>query len=118
MRGIRDYASHWAGALLPPTVWLVQFEAMFALVDRTCATGNLLPLHLCAAASLLLTLGAGSLALYHWNHLGKGWPTESDGGIHASWRLLAALGILTSPVFSLLIIAQWIATFMIPPCQR
>jgi hypothetical protein len=67
---------------------------------------------------LFITLGAGALALYHWNRLGKAWPADTEGGLHASWRFLAALGMLTSPLFTSLIVAQWIALLMISPCQR
>jgi hypothetical protein len=92
----------WTGLLLAPAAWLASLEVGYVLVRPGCAAGTALPLHATHAAFLLLALG----------------------GLMVAWRarrverdFLATLGVGTSALFALVLVAQWIPTFLIQPCQ-
>jgi hypothetical protein len=106
----------WTGVLLPPIVLLIDLEVAYALVPRACASRNSLPVHLSHLICLALVLFAGITALRCWRALGSTWPGE-DGSSVASSRFLAGLGLLLSALSALVIIAMWIPSFMLDPCQ-
>jgi hypothetical protein len=106
----------WTGVLLPPIVLLIDLEVAYALVPAACARRNSLPVHLSHLISLALVLFAGITALRCWRVLGSTWPAE-DGSTVARNRFLAGLGLLLSALFGLMIVAMWIPSFMLDPCQ-
>jgi hypothetical protein len=106
----------WTGLLLAPLAWLLNISAGYALVPRACATGNHLPGHLVHLVCLLLALGGALVAWRLWQAIGSRWP-EDEGGPAARSRFMAATGVLTSLLFALVIVAQWVPSFMISPCQ-
>jgi hypothetical protein len=92
----------WAGLLLAPAAWLASLEVGYLLVRPGCLAGTALPQHAAHAAFLVLALG----------------------GLVVAWRVrrvqrdfLATLGVGTSALFALVLVAQWIPTFLIQPCQ-
>ena len=54
--------------------------------------------------------------LREWHHLGRGWPAGSEGDEQGRTRFLAVSGIVSSALFSLIILAQAITGFFISPC--
>jgi hypothetical protein len=114
--GPRALLGQGAAVLGGPLVWLAQFQLNYALVPRMCAAGTALPLHLVFVVALLLVAGAGLLAWRTWRTAGAGWPSSDEGGPVGRSRLLGALGLMTSTLFSLVILAQWIPTFIVDPC--
>lgn len=106
----------WIGVLVPPIVFLIDLEVAYALVPTACSTRNRLPVHLVHLASLLLMLFAWVTARRCWKATGSTWPVE-EGGPLGSRRLLAGIGMLLSGFVALVIVAMWIPSFILDPCQ-
>jgi hypothetical protein len=106
----------WTGLLLAPVAFLANLEIGYALVPAACTARSTLPLHLVNAASLALALVGGLIAWRSWNTVGRVWPNGEAGPIGRS-RFLAALGVLLAAQFALVILAQWLAVFLLDPCQ-
>ena len=107
----------WAGVLVGPVVWLVQFQTNYTLVTLTCNHGHLWALHAVSVLALLLTAGAGVLAWGKWRESGGGLAEEGRGGVVPRSRFMSVLGLLVSGMFFLVIFAQWIASWVFGPCQ-
>lgn len=107
----------WVGLLLPPLAWSVALEVLYLLTDYGCATTNFLPNHIVSAGALVLSLLGGFIAWTNWQRSGGEWPSDASGPIPRS-RFMAALGLLTSALFSALIIAQWLPTILGVPCVK
>ncbi|HEX5575147.1 MAG TPA: hypothetical protein VFX42_04680 [Gemmatimonadales bacterium] len=106
----------WIGVLLPPIVFLIDLEVAYALVPTACSIRNRLPVHLVHLASLLLMLFAWATAWRCWKATGAIWPAE-EGGPLARSRFMAGLGLLLSGFVALVIVAMWIPSFILDPCQ-
>lgn len=107
----------WTGFLLPPLSWSVALELLYLLTDYGCATTNFLPNHIVSAVALMLSLLGGLIAWTNWQKSGAVWPSDASGPVPRS-RFMATLGLLTSALFSALIIAQWLPTILGVPCVK
>jgi hypothetical protein len=107
----------WVGFLLPPLAWSVALETLYLFSDYGCETLNFMPNHIVSASALLLSLIGGAVAWRNWKRSGAQWPGDDSGPIPRS-RFMAALGLLTCPLFSALIIAQWLPTALGVPCGK
>jgi NhaP-type Na+/H+ or K+/H+ antiporter len=106
----------WAGVLLPPIVWAIQMEINYALVRRACSTERNLALYAVTIMALALTLVSTLISWSTWRKSGMGWPSEAaDARTRKSF--LSVLGLLSSAMFFLVILAQGIATVFFHPCQ-
>jgi hypothetical protein len=112
----REIRALWAGLLLPPIAFLIDLEAAYALVPKACSSRNEFPVHLVHVACLLLALIGGLIAWHWWKLRGATWPRE-EGGALARSRFMAGLGLLMSALFVLVIVAMWIPSFVLNPCQ-
>src|SRR4051794_12071882 len=107
----------WGGVLAGPIAWLVQFQIRYSLVPWVCTRHKPFVLHTVAGVFLLLVVVAGIFCWRTWVMAGKQWPTETESGPKARNVFLSLLGMLTSSLFALLIIAQGIPAFILDPCQ-
>jgi len=107
----------WVGFLLPPLAWSAGLETLYLFSDHGCDTLNFLPNHIVSAVALILSLVGGAVAWSNWKRSGSEWPGDASGPIPRS-RFMAALGLLTSALFSTLIIAQWLPTALGVPCGK
>jgi hypothetical protein len=112
----RRLAALWTGLLLPPLAFLINLEVGYALVTRSCDRGDQLLIHLTHLACLLLSLVGGWAAWRLWQAEGAEWPGQGGGTVGRT-RFMAGLGLLTGPMFILVIVAQWIPGFLLSPCQ-
>lgn len=112
----RQIRALWVGLLLAPIAFLVNLEAAYALVPTACSSHQEIPVHLVHLACLLLALYGLVTAWRGWKVLGATWPSE-EGDSLARSRFLAGTGLLVSAMFVLVILAQWIPSFMLDPCQ-
>ena len=109
-------AGQVAGVLVPPLATLAGMEASYALVGPACSSGHALALHLTRLVTLLIVVGAGLLAWREWRAVGIEHP--GDGGSPGTrGRFLSWVGVLAAGLFTLVVIAQWIAAFFLSPCQ-
>jgi cytochrome c biogenesis factor len=106
----------WAGLLLAPTAFLLNLELAYAVVPHACSSQNRLPVHLVHLVCLAIALVGGAFALRSWRYCGETWPGEEGGPVSRS-RFMAGLGLLLSVLFALVIVAQWIPSFVLSPCQ-
>jgi hypothetical protein len=112
----RQIRALWIGLLLAPVAFLINLEVAYALVPTACSSRTELPVHLVHIACLLLTLYGLLTAWHAWKLTGAAWP-GSQGDRLARSRFMAGTGILVSAMFVLVIVAQWIPSFVLDPCQ-
>jgi len=111
---VRGPSRLWIG-LLPPLGWFVYLLVNYMLVPQACAAGTVLPLYIATVVALLTAAGAGVVAWRIWQQVEPEWPDEAGGVIPRS-RFLAVLGLLSSGLFFLVILAQGIPTLILHPC--
>jgi hypothetical protein len=106
----------WTGVLAGPIVWLLSFEANYALAPWACIFQTKLALYLVSLAALILCAGSGIIAWRQWIELGKEWPGTGGGAIPRS-RIMAVGGVLLSAMFFLVILAQAIPAVLLEACE-
>jgi hypothetical protein len=108
----------WVGLLSGPAAWAVQLQTAYALASWACDSGTVaLTLHLVSGACLLAAAGGAGVAWRNWQAAG-GWPSSTDETTTGRTRLMALLGVMTGTLFSLVILAQWVAAMILDPCSR
>jgi hypothetical protein len=107
----------WAGVLVGPLAMLTQLQANYSLVLWACKTGGTWSLHLVSLLALAATAAAGLVAWRDFRAAGAEWDDDGAGVMPRS-RFMAAVGVMTSALFALVILAQWAAVFLYDPCQR
>jgi hypothetical protein len=112
----REIRNLWIGLLVPPIVFLIDLEVAYALVPTACSARNRLPVHLVHLACLLLVLFSWVTARRCWKATGATWPADEGGPLGRS-RFMAGVGVLMSALFALVILAMWIPSFILDPCQ-
>lgn len=110
-------AGLWFSLLAPPLAFLVQLEANYALVSWACARGDRLPLHLITLAALVVAAAAWLVAWREWRAVRGPWPDYVTPAPSPRSRFMAALGMLVSALFIVLLVAQAIPAFVLTPCQ-
>jgi hypothetical protein len=106
----------WTGLLVPPIVWAIQMQVNYVLVSQLCQQGNSWPVYLVSLPALLITLAAGFGSWRAWARVNG--VRSDDGARPASVaRFMAVLGVMTSALFSLVIIAQAVPSFILHGCQ-
>lgn len=103
----------WAGVLAGPVAWAVQELGVYTLAASAGEGWSEAPLHALSFVCLLVAAGGGYLAHRAWLVVG-GWPSAADDPARGRVRALGVLGQLTGALFSVVIVAQWIAAIMLP----
>ena len=112
-RAIRNL---FIGVLLSPIVFLIDLEVAYALVPAACSERNRLLVHVVHLVCLLLALFGWATAWRCWKATGSTWPAEEGGPLGRS-RFMAGVGVWMSALFALVILAMWIPSFILDPCQ-
>jgi hypothetical protein len=106
----------WMGILAGPIVWLISFEALYALNPWECIFQTKLALYIISLIAFLASGAAGLLAWRQWNELGK--EVDPRGGdVLSRSRSMAFSGILLSSFCCLVIVAQAIPELVLGACQ-
>ncbi len=111
----RDFAL-WVGILGGPIVWLISFEANFALVPWTCIWQGKLTLYIVHVLAFLASGGAALLAWNQWSNLGRDADPQGGDTLSRS-RIMAFSGVILSGFSCLIIIAQAIPELVLGACQ-
>ena len=112
----RELRALWTGLLLAPAAFLLNLEVAYALVPAACSERSRLLIHVVHAVCLVLA-AAGMLAAWRmWRVTGETWPGGAGGRLSRS-RFMSGLGLFLSLLFVLVIVAQWIPSFILSPCQ-
>jgi hypothetical protein len=112
----RGMALLWAAVLAGPIAWFLQQQVGYGMATFACGRGGEVGLHVVTGVALLITAVGAIIAWRSWGRLGREW-TAHGGWTVARSRFLALGGFLFSVYFSLVIVAQWVPIFFLPPCQ-
>lgn len=107
----------WLLVVAAPVIVAIEMQANFVLVRLACSAQRNIALYAVIIVALVLTVATALIALAVWRVEGITWPTESTD-LPARIRFIAVLGMLSSGMSLLVIIAQGIATLLFDPCQR
>jgi hypothetical protein len=113
-----EIALLWLGLLGPAVIWLTQFEVNYALVPWVCRHGHHELIALVTIVALALTAVLGLLAWGLWRRSAPQFSESADAGIRSRTHFMAAMGLMSSGLFILVIVAQGIAVFFIDPCLQ
>jgi hypothetical protein len=103
----------WTGAVTAPVAWAIQFLIIYALVPHVCKVGASKSLHITSLTFIIIGIMAGVLS---WWNLGQ--KEHSFEEERESIIFMGRLGIMTSALFTLIMLAQVIPTFFIDPCWQ
>lgn len=99
-----------------PAIVAIEMEANFALVRQACSAQRSVALYAVVIAAMLLTIVTIAIAISLWRRAGTVWPTEAID-VANRIRFIVVLGVLSSVMSFLVILAQGIATVNFDPCQ-
>jgi hypothetical protein len=105
-----------AAVILGPVAVLANMQAAYSLAPVVCERWPAVTIHVVHGAMLILAISAGLIAMHCWRVAGRDWPIDEDGPLSRS-RFIGAVGVMFSALSSLVLVSQWIATFMLHPCQ-
>jgi hypothetical protein len=106
----------WAGLFLAPAAFFAHLQLAYVLVPWACVRAGQLWVHAIGAAAVLLAL-AGVVAAWRVHSRAENGQANDGAGSVPRTRFLGTVGICTSGLFVLLLVAQWAAGFVISPCQ-
>jgi hypothetical protein len=111
----RQAALCW-GVLGGPLGWLLNLQICYALAERICFTHSRVGVYLttCASLAMATTAFVASLRAMGPDHLADT-ELESESAVA---RFIGSVGLMSSVLFGLIIIAQLIAIGMVDPCAR
>lgn len=112
----RENLALWFSVLAAPAAWMLQLATTYALVPIACHVGRPALMHLPTLLFLVVALASVWGAWRAWGRANGTWARESDDGQVARIRFLAAFGLMSSMLFTLVIVGQWVPAIVIDPC--
>ena len=112
----RELRALWTGLLLAPAAFLLNLEVAYALVPVACSARTRLLIHVVHAVCLVLAALGTFAAWRMWRVTGETWPGAAGGRLSRS-RFMSGLGLFLSLFIIMVIVAQWIPSFILSPCQ-
>jgi hypothetical protein len=109
-------AREWAVLLAPAIVWAIQFQASYTLVWYLCTHGGRLAILFVALSAAAIAAASGLVALSTWRRAGASWPGPG-GDAETRTRFMSVLAVLTSSIFTALILLQGLASLVFRPCD-
>ena len=106
----------WLLIVAAPVIVAIEMQTNFVLVRQACSAQRNIALYAVIVVALVLTGSTALISLAVWRVEGIIWPTESPD-LSARIRFIAALGLMSSGMSLLIIVAQGIATVLFNPCQ-
>jgi hypothetical protein len=107
----------WLAFALGPVAWAVHLQAVYAASQQVCqGDASSMTLHVISVACLAAAVIGGGLAGWECFRGGAEPPDEYEGGLRARRKFMSFEGLLTSALFTVLIIAQWTVVAALPPC--
>jgi vacuolar-type H+-ATPase subunit I/STV1 len=106
----------WLLVVAGPAIVAIEQQMNFVLVRQACSMQRNVALYVVTIVALLLTIATVMVGVSIWRRAGAAWPTEADD-LANRIRFVAVLGILSSAMSFLVIVAQGIATIHFNPCQ-
>jgi hypothetical protein len=107
----------WLAFFMPPVVWAFHLQFVYAAAQQVCNDNlTLTSLHAFSAACTIVALIALFLAVWQLLSTGGRFPSDERGDVLARRRFLAAEALLSGLLFSIVIVAQWLALLYLSPC--
>jgi amino acid transporter len=106
----------WVLLIAGPLLAAAEQQANFVLVRQACSMQRNVALYVVTIVAMLLTIVTMMIAVSILRRAGAEWPTESSD-LANRIRFISVLGILSSVMSFLVILAQGIATVNFDPCQ-
>lgn len=109
--------AQWLGVGLAPAAFLVHLQAGYLLVLLDCGwDGGALLVHASAAMAVLVALAGAFAAWVTWTKSGREMPGDTPGALGRT-RLFGIVGLALSGILTLILLAQFVAGFIVPRCQ-
>jgi hypothetical protein len=114
----RGVARLWYPIVAVMLAWKLQLMINYALVPYACWEGLLWLIHLTSAATLLLALSGIWVAYGTWR---ESTVESRHEDMESEWivgrtRFMAGGGLLLGGILALVILGQWLPSFIISPC--
>jgi hypothetical protein len=106
----------WTLVVVPPIIAAIEMQTNFVLVRQACSAQRNTALYAVIIVAIVLTVIMATIAFSIWKRAGAAWPTDAID-VSTRIRFIAILGVLSSAMSFLLILAQGIATVHFDPCQ-
>ena len=106
----------WLLMIAGPVIVAAEQQINFVLVRQACSAQRNVALYVVVIVAMLLTIATAMIGLSIWRRAGAEWPTEAVD-LANRIRFISVLGILSSAMSFLVIVAQGIATVHFDPCQ-
>jgi len=106
----------WSGILAGPVAWAFDLVASYAVVKWVCHTSNHAILPLITTASLAMVGVAAAISWTALRRTANDVPTDG-GQPRQRGRFMAVLGLATSALFALQILAGAIPHWVLDACQ-
>jgi hypothetical protein len=106
----------WVGLLLPPLVWAAQMEINYWLLRGACARGSNVAFLVIMLIAVFLVSLAALCGWVSWRRFSQDWLRDAGVRISRS-HFMAMLGLFSSGMFFLVIVAQGIGALVFHPCQ-
>jgi hypothetical protein len=112
----RNPALQWIGLFLAPAAFFVHLQVAYVLVPWACATRSPLWVHVGGLIAVAIAL-AGAAAAWSVQGGTAAHADEDRAGPSPRSHFLGTVGLYMSALFALILAAQWVAGFVISPCQ-
>ena len=106
----------WLLMIVGPAIAAAEQQANFVLVRPACSMQRNVALYAVVIVAMLLTIVTAMIGVSIWRRTGADWPTEA-ADLPNRIRFISVVGILSSAMSFLVIVAQGIATINFDPCQ-
>ena len=106
----------WLLIVAAPIIVAIQMQTNYVLVPQACTAQRNIAFYVVTIVAIVLTVATALIALAVWRVEGITWPRESTE-LSDRIRFIAVLGMLSSGMSLLVIVAQGIATVLFNPCQ-
>ena len=106
----------WLLVVAGPIIVAIEQQMNYVLVRQACSAQRNVVLYVVVVVSILLTIATALVGVSIWRRTGDEWPTEASD-LANRIRFISVLGILSSAMSFLVIVAQGIATVQFDPCQ-
>jgi uncharacterized membrane protein len=106
----------WVLVVAGPALVAIEMQTNFVLVRQACSAQRNVMLYGVVIAAMILTSVSALIAISIWRRTGVEWPTEAVD-LANRIRFITVLGVLSSAMSFLVILAHGIATMHFDPCQ-
>jgi hypothetical protein len=106
----------WLLMVVGPAIVAMEQQTNYVLVRQACSAQRNVGLYAVVIVAILLTIATALVGVSIWRRAGTAWPTEA-ADLANRIRFISVVGILSSAMSLLVIVAQGIATVHFDPCQ-